>query len=294
MEDALRLVAQAHQMVGLPDIRKPAHSPALDYRLSQLLSAYARADPPPFRVKPIPFPILFRAAALARARNTAKGDCLADILWIATFFLLRPGEYSKPTTEDASPFRFCDVTFHRGNARLNSYHSDLADLQLSTLVTLTFTTQKNADRNAVVGHGPNQHLEANPVRALARRLYYLRTQGADPDTLLCSYRHGNTWQHLAAGDLTLLLRTAAALMPDYNVPAAEISARSLRATGAMALLNASVDTDVIRLMGRWNSDAMLRYLHVQAHAPVRQFAQLMLQGGDYALLPPGAPLVPLH
>jgi hypothetical protein len=32
----------------------------------------------------------------------------------------------------------------------------------------------------------------------------------------------------------------------------------------MALLNGGVDTDIIRLIGRWRSDKMLRYLHVQA------------------------------
>jgi hypothetical protein len=31
----------------------------------------------------------------------------------------------------------------------------------------------------------------------------------------------------------------------------------------MALLCAKVDTNLIRLLGRWCSDEMLRYLHVQ-------------------------------
>jgi hypothetical protein len=32
----------------------------------------------------------------------------------------------------------------------------------------------------------------------------------------------------------------------------------------MALLCAHVDTEIIHLVGRWCSDEMLRYLHVQA------------------------------
>jgi len=50
--------------------------------------------------------------------------------------------------------------------------------------------------------------------------------------------------------------------PSYGITPHEISVRSLRASGAMSLLCAKVDTDMIRLMGRWRSDEMLRYLHV--------------------------------
>ena len=64
-----------------------------------------------------------------------------------------------------------------------------------------------------------------------------------------------------------------------------ISARSLRAAGAMALLCAHVDSDIIRLIGRWRSDEMLRYLHVQAEPVMRNYARLMLSGGTFTLLP---------
>jgi hypothetical protein len=48
----------------------------------------------------------------------------------------------------------------------------------------------------------------------------------------------------------------------------EVSARSLRAGGAMALLSGQVDMDHIRMMGRWHSDAMMRHLHMQAGSVV--------------------------
>ena len=56
----------------------------------------------------------------------------------------------------------------------------------------------------------------------------------------------------------------------------EVSARSLRAGGAMALLVAKVDPDVIRLLGRWRSDEMLRYLHLSAQPIMMKFARRML------------------
>uniref|UniRef100_A0A7S4I8H2 Uncharacterized protein n=1 Tax=Odontella aurita TaxID=265563 RepID=A0A7S4I8H2_9STRA len=41
----------------------------------------------------------------------------------------------------------------------------------------------------------------------------------------------------------------------------DVSARSMKSGGAMAILRAKVDPDLIRLVGRWRSDVMLRYLH---------------------------------
>ena len=64
----------------------------------------------------------------------------------------------------------------------------------------------------------------------------------------------------------------------------EVSARSLRSAGAMALLCAHVDSDTIRLLGRWRSDEMLRYLHVQAQPIMHQFSQRMLHAGSYTML----------
>ena len=53
----------------------------------------------------------------------------------------------------------------------------------------------------------------------------------------------------------------------------------------MALLCANVNTNIIRLLGRWRSDEMMRYLHLQAEPVMRHFARAMLQGGAFVLLP---------
>ena len=54
----------------------------------------------------------------------------------------------------------------------------------------------------------------------------------------------------------------------------------------MALLMARVDTDTIRLVGRWRSDVMLRYLHTTAKTLTEGLASRMVQHRDYALVPP--------
>ena len=59
----------------------------------------------------------------------------------------------------------------------------------------------------------------------------------------------------------------------------------MQAGGTMALLMACVDTDTIRLVGRWRSDVMLRYLRTTAKTFTEGLTSRMVQHGDYALIP---------
>ena len=53
----------------------------------------------------------------------------------------------------------------------------------------------------------------------------------------------------------------------------------------MALMCAGVPTDTIKLVGRWRSDAVFRYLHTQAAPLVGPLASSMATHGRYALVP---------
>jgi hypothetical protein len=74
--------------------------------------------------------------------------------------------------------------------------------------------------------------------------------------------------------------------------------------GATALLRAGIDSDVIKLLGQWKSNAMFRYLRIQAHIHQDNISQQMLDHGFYTFAPgkfvmaanmpsPDRPLVPL-
>jgi hypothetical protein len=70
-----------------------------------------------------------------------------------------------------------------------------------------------------------------------------------------------------------------------GVPASEVDARSLRADGAVAMLFGKIDINSICMMGRWHSDAMMRYLHVQAQPIIGGYAAKMFNEGTYLYLP---------
>ena len=286
VEDALRAIGQTMASVGTSDKRLTAPR-QVEYRLKTLLAGYARDDPEPTRVLPVPISLINYGHSLA----VSPFDCaVVDMAYMAFFFLNRPGEYARTVAPDPQtlPFRLCDVVFSIGSRRLPATSAPLADLEHATFVLLNFSQQKNGVRGEGVGHGRSGHPFACPVRALLRRVLHLRHFHAPPDTPLYTVY---TNQHLApssvtAARITSMLRlSATALSAQLGLPCSRLSARSLRAGGAMALLCAKVDTDIIRLVGRWRSDEMLRYLHLQAYPLMHTFARQMHNHGSFTLLP---------
>ena len=65
---------------------------------------------------------------------------------------------------------------------------------------------------------------------------------------------------------------------------ADTSACSLRAGGGMDLLMEWVDPDTILLVGRWQSDNMLCYLHTTAKSFTVGLSANMFEHGAYALI----------
>ena len=225
---------------------------------------------------------------MAQGESTPHAIAAASCLIIGFFFLLRPGEYlGNPHRAGAHPFKMGNIQFWIGSRALNHFTCPAADLHAATFVTLTFTDQKNAVRNERIGHGRSGHPSLCPVTALATRILALRAEGATEDTSLNAVRPSSTagFCYISPSDLTARIRAVLHLHPDPVYSLADVSIRSTRAGGAMALLCAGVDTDRLRLIGRWRSDEMYRYLHVQAQQIMNGLAAAMLRGGNFRLTP---------
>ena len=290
--DALQFVAQTFTLMGAPDPRLAPLSQHLDLRLSRLLRSYSREDSAPVRVKPIPISILHHASTMAAAAGDPLSLAASDLMWLAFFFLLRPGEYAF-SAADSHPFRLSAISLWSHDVPVDPLTAPPALLHTCTFISLTFDTQKNGIRAEQIGHGHTTHPVACPVKCVVRRLLHLRSMPITPDTYLCAIAPVGT--PLPATIITSLLRSASTAVgnPSGFLPS-HVTARSLRASGATALLNRQVDANTIQLIGRWRSDSMLRYLHVQAHNVMHNFASIMLEGGDFNLIPttPTTPLPP--
>ena len=209
---------------------------------------------------------------------------------IAVFFLIWPGEYCASSAE-AHPFRIQDLQLYQGATALQYLHTPAEELLAASSVHLTFTTQKNAVRGEVIAQGRSGDGFFCPVKAAARRLIHLRSIQAPTNTPVHHHRtNEGRLKGVASKDITTLLRQSIQVVgPRYGVRAGDTNARALRASGAMALMNAQVDTDAIRLIGRWQSDSMLRYLHAQALPNIHSHARSMMRGGLYTFGPPLPP-----
>ena len=283
VEDSWRAIGQTLAMLGSPDPRQNQHGD-IDFRLQRQLRGYARTDAPPNRVKPVPIEVIRHLLAVAFQQHDPPAQAIADMICLAYFFLLRPGEYTG-NPSNTTPFTLADVQCYIGQQRLTAPMLTIQHLSRLTFVTLTFTSQKNGVRGEVIGLGRSGDPILCPVMALSRRLQHLLEHQAPPTTPLATY-YTPAATPVTPTMITTALRTSTtALGPTLGFLPSDISARSLRAAGAMALLCAQVDTDVIRLLGRWRSDEMLRYLHVQAEPVMRNFARFMLHGGSYQLHP---------
>ena len=107
--DILRSVGQGYARVGATDIRRD-RSGNKDFRLDRQLRSYAKEDPPSNRVKPVPIQVVVEALRIAYAPTQQDEGlrAVADMICIGYYYLMRPGEHTKNSTDTA--FRLIDST----------------------------------------------------------------------------------------------------------------------------------------------------------------------------------------
>jgi hypothetical protein len=285
VEDALHTVGQSHARLGGPDPRKDHHSD-IDFRIQRQIKVYAKTDDTPPRVKPVPIIIVVYILQLAynAARGVANTD-IADMICIAFFFLLHPGEYTG-TTSDDTPFRLEDDSAYVRDRELDLFLCSEAELDAATSVSYTFKTQKNGTRDEKVFQGRSGNALCCPFRATVLRIKHPRLKKSTPSAPLASYYLTKRHTTIKSKYVTDTLRHA--MMLNFHrtgIKAMDISASSLRAGGAMAVFFGKIDINNIRFMGRWLINAMMRYLHVQAQPIVGRFAEVMYNNGAYTFQP---------
>jgi hypothetical protein len=177
----VRFVGQTFQLAGHHDPRTPSGSKELHLALSRLFATYKHSDPATQSQVALPVAIFDDIMAHEGASRLPITKATADLTIIAFYFLLRVGEYTKPSGRRptrTTQFRLKDATFWRlqddgTNVRL-PFDSPDEDLLLAKAVTLTLDNQKNSVRDSTLHHdevpGP-----LNPVAAVARRFITART-----------------------------------------------------------------------------------------------------------------------
>jgi hypothetical protein len=290
VSSALNAVGKGFTHLGKPDPRKSIQGGKQNHPLlKDFFDAMAKDDDPAHRAHPANTTILRRLDTVLDLTNS-KDNLIRDLCVVGFYWLLRPSEYLSGEGQTRStPFRLRDITFSVGSDELLALDPSLNDLNISTLTraSLTFDDQKNAVRGERITHSVTQDPILCPCKALLRISAHLRQHSAPPETPIYTYYTtagaplAITPEHIRDG-----LRAAANDLSHLTgLDPGSLSARSLRPGGATALLCAGIETDVIKLVGRWKSDAMMTYLRVSTLAHSHNLAQSMLTHGGYTFAP---------
>jgi hypothetical protein len=294
VDKALLAVGKGITNLGFRDPRKQ-NDGSNQPLLASFLKALRDDDDPASRSYPVNITIIRALGSLPVSRGdrwTTYHAHRLDLIIVAYFWLLRPGEYTNSPEEGtrSRPFEFRHIHLTIGDTPYTAPAAPLNDTNLARLTygTLEFADQKNAVKGEQVGHKPTADPLLCPVKALYRIAFRLRQARATPTTPI--YKHYNhvdrKWYDVTSRSITAELRRAATSVQHYTgIDPALISARSLRPGGATALLCAGVDPDRIQLLGRWKSDAMFRYLRIQAATHAHNYAQSMLTHGTFSFVP---------
>ena len=153
--------------------------------------------------------------------------------------------------------------------RLHNEHSSEPELLAPTSLQLTFTAQKNNNRAVIITPACSNDVlccsvsEASCQLLLHHSTFRCLHLSFDDTVKLASYyssQHAN--MPVKASIINHILGAHAASLESVSgIIPQHLSACSLWAGGAMALLQGGCDRSVIKLLARWKNDTMMRCLH---------------------------------
>jgi hypothetical protein len=169
------------------------------------------------------------------------------------FFLLRPREYYKTSSHTLSVSK----TSPSPSARLTT--TPLPFLSIASCRPIRWRSTSQRKRTASAEKPLAMAPPATPPRArFASSVAVSYTYDSllpPPDTPLCALMERHRWRLVPSTAITAALRACATdIGHTLGLQFSNISARALRAGGAMALLLGKVDYATIQLIGRWRSD----------------------------------------
>lgn len=292
---ALLAVGKGITDLGQPDPRKEANGSGNNHPLlAAFLHGLKRTDDPTKRSYPANVTVIRNMVKALDTQDPEAGNAnqhVIDLCIVAFYWLLRPAEYTQSPDAGgrSQAFRLRDIAFYIGDKLYSATNPSLNDVNIETVTaaSLTFTDQKNCVRGEQVSQRSTNDPLMCPAKALFRLTLHQRQHNAPNDIPLCDY-YDNKGQRSSIKPAWIkhgLRWSAIDLVGETGIDPKLMSARSLRPGGATALLCANIDSDVIMLLGRWKSNAMFRYLRIQAHIHADNFAQKMLDHGSYTFAP---------
>jgi hypothetical protein len=196
--------------------------------------------------------------------SSSAARAAAELAISAFFFRMRSCEYTHVTGAcKTKQLRLRNLRFFKNNKAMALTDPALAS---ATAISITFEFQKSDVRSETVHQHATGFELLCPVimwsRVIRRILAY---PGCDEESLVSVVIINDAHKLMTASFLAAELKAAATRFGEdvLGFPPDDIGTHSIRSGAAMAMYLAGVPVFTIMLIGRWSSDAFLRYIRRQ-------------------------------
>ena len=263
--------------------------------LSDQYKGYRNNDAPPKQQKALPAIVLRQ---LDKNKNTVEDIVACQLAIGAFFFAMRSTEYLKTATPAAKKRTklLClkNIRFFYRGAQIKE--RDLKVMSRADTVSITFEFQKNNERNETITmHRTGDNLLC-PVIAWAKIVARIINYSWSSEETPVNYYEGpddDKIYQFTASRMQKKLRKACDSLGEERLGfnSSDIGTHSIRSGAAMALYLGKVPTFSIMMIGRWSSDAFLRYIRKQVEQFTFNASKSMLECEDFFTTPDYRPSI---
>jgi hypothetical protein len=217
---------------------------------------------------------------VAKLQVTETQRAISQLVIGAFYFAMRSCEYLKVSQAEkrrTAIILLRNIRFLKDKRQLPH---DSPFLEFADSVSITFEFQKKDERNDTVTMIFSGDGVLCPVRAWAavvRRIWSY--PGATWDTPVSAVWRNDRIEHISSKEIVNSLRAAVIAIGEekLGIMADEIGTHSIRSGAAMAMFLGECPVYVIMMIGRWSSDAFLRYIRKQIEQFSHNVSRRMLR-----------------
>ena len=280
---AIDSVAQTYRMANRPDPRLDQDGRP-SFLLLRQLRGYKKFDPPSKQQAALTGTILRELNNLALTRLE---KVMCELFTGAFFFAMRSCEYLKVSGKRRTKIiELGNIRFFKGRRELT--HSD-KNLRKADSVSITFELQKRDTKSDTITQYKSNDKRLCPVIIWANIVQRIRSYPSSSNkSTVNTYvdELGNSYQITGPQLLKQLRRATTAIGHEsLGFHACDIGLHSARSGAAMAMYLAGVPVYTIMLLGRWSSDAFLRYIRKQVKEFSKGVSSKMLINEDFFTIP---------
>ena len=237
--------------------------------LQKQYKGYQNKDPNQKQQKVIPFCIIKQINA---SKSTEKEKATSRLITGAIFFAMRSCEYIKVSASEQRRTKVLTLQNIRFFQHGNELPHDHPEINTADTITITFIFQKNDERNENVTMHCTLDLLLCPVKSFVSIVRRTRQHKSATDStpVYIFTISMQILEPITSDHVTQVLRGSAALLGEDRLgfTTKDIGTHFIHSGAAMTMYLDNVPVYTIMIIGRWSSDAFLRYIRKQ----VEQFS----------------------